>query len=143
MTANALKTPAKGWPPERRAAQSARLRAAKIWQKSTGPRTPEGKSVSRQNSCLPGSANDKRRQCKARLKQVAAALRAQRNYMQQYRFYLKFDPVWQKHPRIRQSLQQTGLTALRLLSLFLLDERDPLLNRVVCDIWVSLHRRVV
>jgi len=34
----------KGWSPERRAAQAARCRQNKPWQKSTGPKTKEGKA---------------------------------------------------------------------------------------------------
>ena len=39
-----------GWTPEKRLEQSARMRARKIWLKSTGPRTAEGKSTSSQNA---------------------------------------------------------------------------------------------
>ncbi len=41
----------KGWPPERRKAQSARMRAAQIWLRSTGPRSAEGKARSCLNAC--------------------------------------------------------------------------------------------
>lgn len=48
---NTLKKPAtRGWPPERRKKQAARLRAAKIWTRSTGPKTRQGKARAAQNS---------------------------------------------------------------------------------------------
>ncbi len=42
--------PAKGWPPARRKAQAERIRAAKPWLRSTGPRTAAGKARSRLNA---------------------------------------------------------------------------------------------
>ena len=38
------------WTPEKRLEQSSALRARKIWLKSTGPRTPEGKAKSSMNA---------------------------------------------------------------------------------------------
>lgn len=38
------------WTPERRARQSERIRRVKPWEKSTGPRTPDGKFISSQNA---------------------------------------------------------------------------------------------
>ena len=55
-TSTAAPNPAKsaagraGWSAERRAAQAARLRAAKIWTRSTGPRSAAGKTRSAQNA---------------------------------------------------------------------------------------------
>jgi hypothetical protein len=40
----------KGWTAERRAAQAARMRARKPWERSTGPRTDAGKARSRGNA---------------------------------------------------------------------------------------------
>lgn len=37
---------ANGWTPERRARQSALIRTWQPWKKSTGPKTPEGKTRS-------------------------------------------------------------------------------------------------
>jgi len=39
-----------GWTPERRARQAQKIREWKPWQKSTGPRTPEGKRKVSQNA---------------------------------------------------------------------------------------------
>ena len=39
-----------GWTPERRARMSAMIRNWKPWEKSTGPRTDEGKAVSSRNA---------------------------------------------------------------------------------------------
>jgi hypothetical protein len=41
------------WTPERRAKQREIIRQSKPWEKSTGPRTPEGKAVSSKNALLP------------------------------------------------------------------------------------------
>lgn len=38
------------WTPERRARQSERIRRVKPWEKSTGPRTVDGKFISSQNA---------------------------------------------------------------------------------------------
>ena len=41
---------ATSWTPERRAKQSAAVHRWKLWEKSTGPKTPEGKATSAGNS---------------------------------------------------------------------------------------------
>lgn len=40
------------WTPERRARQAELIRAAKPWEKSTGPRTDAGKAKSSQNAYI-------------------------------------------------------------------------------------------
>jgi hypothetical protein len=55
------------WTPERRAAQSARLRAARIWERSTRPRTAAGKSLSRLNALKSGQHTASRRMARATL----------------------------------------------------------------------------
>jgi hypothetical protein len=41
---------ANGWTPERRARQSAAIAAWRPWERSTGPKTPEGKARSSRNA---------------------------------------------------------------------------------------------
>ena len=41
---------ANGWTSERRAKQSQMMQEWRPWEKATGPRTPEGKSVSSRNA---------------------------------------------------------------------------------------------
>lgn len=43
-----------GWTPERRAKQAAMIRRWKPWEKSTGPRSAEGKSASARNAWAGG-----------------------------------------------------------------------------------------
>jgi hypothetical protein len=57
-----------GWTAERRARQAMLIRTWQPWKKSTGPRTPEGKSKSSRNAYKP---NPIRRQ----LLEIAAELR--------------------------------------------------------------------
>jgi hypothetical protein len=49
------KPPAKGWTPERRAAQAARIRATRPWLKATGPRTKAGKKRASCNALKHGN----------------------------------------------------------------------------------------
>jgi hypothetical protein len=49
----------KGWTPERRAVQSARIRAAKPWLRSTGPRSFSGKRRCRMNGLKHGHRSRK------------------------------------------------------------------------------------
>lgn len=48
----------RGWTPERRARQSAMMRARKIWLKSTGPKTAAGKARSARNAAKPHLRRD-------------------------------------------------------------------------------------
>lgn len=41
---------ANGWTPERRARQSELIRTWRPWNKSTGPKTPQGKSIVSRNA---------------------------------------------------------------------------------------------
>ena len=45
---------AKGWTPERRKRQSEAIRQWKSWQKSTGPKSPEGRVAVARNSWAGG-----------------------------------------------------------------------------------------
>jgi len=51
---------ASGWTPERRAKQAVLLRRTRPWEKSTGPKTAEGKAVSSQNARLPEALREAR-----------------------------------------------------------------------------------
>ena len=66
------------WTPERRAAQAARLRANKIWEKSTGPRTAAGRARSRRNAVRHGRRSAA---SVAFRRELVAALRAQREFL--------------------------------------------------------------
>lgn len=89
---NALKTNKKttrGWPPERRKAQSARMKAAKIWIKSTGPKTPEGKAICAQNARKHGFHD--------------AGYRALREAMRHYAKFLKLVRAIFKEAKLQQA----------------------------------------
>ena len=58
------------WTPERRARQAATIQRWKPWEKSTGPRTPEGKAVVARNAFKGG----KRPLLRARLREIREAL---------------------------------------------------------------------
>lgn len=62
------------WTPARRAAQAARIRAARIWDHSTGPRSAAGKARVSRNALKPGNLT-RREHNQMRL--VKNALRAQ------------------------------------------------------------------
>lgn len=51
---------ATGWTPERRARQAELIRSWRPWEKSTGPRTAEGKARSRQNADRGGQRQEMR-----------------------------------------------------------------------------------
>lgn len=40
----------RAWPPKRRAAQAARIKTQKPWEKSTGPKSPEGRAACKNNA---------------------------------------------------------------------------------------------
>ena len=52
---------ANGWTPERKARQAALIRTWKPWERSTGPRTDEGKDRSSQNALIHGEYNQEAR----------------------------------------------------------------------------------
>lgn len=62
---------ANGWTPERRKKQSEAIRQWQPWNKSTGPRTAEGKAIASQNAYTGGTRLFMRR--------IAASLRDQRD----------------------------------------------------------------
>jgi len=73
---NALKENiTRGWPPERRAAQSKRMKAMKIWKKSTGPKTAKGKAICARNAVKHGYTSQAWRQYRCALAKVARFIR--------------------------------------------------------------------
>jgi hypothetical protein len=62
------------WTPERRAAQSERIKALKPWLKSTGPKTKSGKKRSSRNALKHGGRS-------APVRQIRKALRLNREFL--------------------------------------------------------------
>ncbi len=63
------------WTPERRQAQRERIQASRPWERSTGPKTPEGKAASSQNASKP---NSHRKRINALLTKAKQIMQAQR-----------------------------------------------------------------
>lgn len=83
-TSNTAKIPLKvtrGWPPKRRAEQALRLRRAKIWLKSTGPKTVAGKLRVSQNAFVHGQDS---KEFKKQLKITRHLLTIQRHYFKNF-----------------------------------------------------------
>ncbi len=72
----------RGWPPKRRAAQATRLQKAKIWLKSTGPKTIAGKLRVAQNALKHGRSSAAFKQ---QVKILRSLLKKQRAYLKQYK----------------------------------------------------------
>lgn len=65
------------WTPERRARQAERIRLWKPWERSTGPRTPEGKAKATRNAWKGGLWRELRalkRSVNAELREIRALL---------------------------------------------------------------------
>ena len=75
-----------GWTLARRGAQSARLRAALLWRRSTGPRTIPGKNIARFNALKHGMRHAAEREL---IKKIRAALRAQRMFLKIVKLAIK------------------------------------------------------
>ena len=63
------------WTPERRARQAALIRQTRPWEKSTGPRTEEGKATSSRNACRGGLSRDAERALRRTTRAAAKVLR--------------------------------------------------------------------
>lgn len=87
------------WTQERRAAQSARLKALKPWEKSTGPKTVEGKSRSRLNALKHGERS-------LLIQRAVDALKHQREFMRLARLLIT-DPHGQEAFALAQ-MKYTG-----------------------------------
>ena len=77
-----MKNETRGWPPKRRTAYAARIRKAKIWRLSTGPRSADGKTRSSKNAITHGAYT-------AQWKLVRAVLLAQRQFLKMLEQILK------------------------------------------------------
>jgi hypothetical protein len=64
---------ASSWTPERRAAAAIRIQQWRPWEKSTGPRTPEGKATSSMNRYA-GTLQKKQRENKRKARECLALL---------------------------------------------------------------------
>ena len=67
-----------GWTPERRARQAALIRTWRPWEKSTGPRTAEGKRHTARNGDKGGAWKIERDELRALKSEVDDLLRQQR-----------------------------------------------------------------
>jgi len=84
---SAVPKPQRVWTPEQRLIQSRKLRERKIWLKSTGPRTLEGKSVSSRNARHDDYEN--RMAQKSEMCHIKAYLRTQKTYVDLIRLFSK------------------------------------------------------
>ena len=72
-----LKKAGKGWPPERRHAQAARMKAQKPWLRATGPRTATGNARSRLNGYKHGLRS-------AAMRRLKSLMREQRRFLREF-----------------------------------------------------------
>ena len=79
---NALKKQ-RVWTPAQRLEQSRNLRERKIWLKSTGPKTDEGKQASSRNARKSGYVE------RLEMKKIMRYLRTQKSYISLLNFYIK------------------------------------------------------
>ena len=70
-----------GWTPERRARQAALIRTWRPWEKSTGPRTAEGKATAARNGDKGGAWKDERDNLRALKREFAELMRQQRDLL--------------------------------------------------------------
>lgn len=68
------------WTPEERTAQAALIRAQKPWEKSTGPKTAEGKKRSSRNAVTHGLNTDEGRAFTDALRETRQMLRLLKKY---------------------------------------------------------------
>jgi len=89
----------RSWTDAQRAEQAAKLHARKIWLKSTGPRTTQGKLKSSQNA---RSAGYEERQ---ELKAMCRYLRTQKSYIELIRFYTKQGDRLSPHAQMQMEMR--------------------------------------
>ncbi len=72
---------ANGWTPERRARQAEQIRTWRPWEKSTGPRTAEGKAVASRNGDMGGAWKAERESLRVLKSRVNNLLKGQRDLL--------------------------------------------------------------
>lgn len=82
-----------GWSAERRVKHAAALRRWKPWEKSTGPRTQEGKAKSARNACKPGVAA---------LRLLNQALSMQARYLVDYKRFMRMQKLMEENELLKQ-----------------------------------------
>lgn len=101
----------KGWPPERRKAQAARIRAQKPWLQSTGPRTNAGKDRVKFNAVKHGNR--------------AFLWRELRHVLKLHRIYLKQINQKMKKRRLKPRGYQSDLAQLMDLLASMYHQASP------------------
>lgn len=96
-----------GWSPERRAKQSAMMRARKIWLKSTGPRTAAGKARSAQNAAKPWLLNHPD-------KVIEKARRAQVRYITEINRFIGLKKIYWQNELLKREIRNRQRRLVRL-----------------------------
>jgi len=85
---SAVQKPQRVWTPEQRLIQSRKLRERRIWLKSTGPRTENGKSISSRNARHDDYEN--RMAQREEMRHIKTYLRTQKTYIDLIRLFSKY-----------------------------------------------------
>jgi hypothetical protein len=76
---------ANGWTPERRAKQAALIRTWRPWDRSTGPRTAQGKAAAAKNADKGGRWAAEREELRALKRHLSELLKEQRELLTRLR----------------------------------------------------------
>lgn len=124
---------ASGWSPERRAKQSAMMRARKIWLKSTGPRTKAGKARSSRNAAKPWLRSHPDRI-------MGKALRAHGRYLTEINRFIAMKKIPVKNELLKRMLHNHRRTLLRHGKKILRELAFALAYAKLCKNLDFLHR---